>query len=194
MDYLPIALLYALSAVSLVVFILSVHGMRKYKTQFKEWQHVYDVSDTPEIIDIPKRGKYNISIGSESGRINPNELFTSSDNMDKLWNFAESFLSNVWTADFSVTKSEIGELIPYHNKQFRRIRINDLSIGYFKVSKAGKYTITLKENNLSDENKIVIQHRWSADKYLLLLEGIAVSPIGFIGGALIASLRLAGII
>ena len=175
---MPFVLL-SLSAVGLALLIFCIYML---VSSFVGWKYRYDASIAQAAVDIPKAGRYSISISR-----------------DRFWLWkGHGNLSNALPkVGFTITKPGTGEAIRYFPalSLFTSTGVGKVTIpvGYFDAASAGEYLITSQpESKFLQSEEIMIRKYASTARKVLSIVGIVISANMFLGGLIVGILLLTG--
>jgi len=171
--------LFALSAIGLACLAICI---LKLVSPFLGWHCKYDPAITKMTVDIPKTGRYSMNI-----------------RRDRFWLWKRyGTISDAFpNVNFSIQRMNTGEKIPYfpHRSLMtsRGTERMTLLAGYFDIPASEKYLITsLPESRFLEKDEIWIRRHIAFTKLFLLIWGITLSGLLFVGGLTLGILILTG--
>jgi len=171
--------LLALSAIGLTCLIVCIFRL---VCPFIGWHCKYDPTITQMTVDIPKPGRYSINI-----------------RRDRFWLWKRyGAISEAFPkVNFSIKRMATGENISYIPRRSLMTSQGKGNMtvlaGYFDVPASEKYQVTtLPESRFLEKDEIWIRKHIAFTKFFLLMWGIILSSLLFLGGLILGILILTG--
>lgn len=172
--------LYFLSAVGLVLLILSVRAL---VAPFVGWRFSYDAVPQAAVA-IPRAGRYAVCVSHDRWHLSREAVRNQAGGLVDLFS----------AADFSVVRAGSNEPVPYcrvvgvENKGASRVTMTK---GYFDAPAPGEYVVTdVSAYRFSPGDQILLRGYLSVGKLVGLTLGIVGSAGLLVGGATVASVML----
>ena len=174
-----VIILFIISAIGLAGLIICII---KLVSPFVGWHYKYEPSITEMIVDVPKAGRYSINI-----------------RRDRFWLWKRyGTLTDAFPkVNFYIRKMVTGEMIQYFPSRSLMTSkgTGNISVlaGYFDIPTPDRYRITtLPESRFLENDEILVRKHLPFSKLFLLIWGIVISSILFLGCLIFGILILTG--